>query len=186
MIQSLVKFIKNMSPSTGLTESYSESNIKIINGTFNTSHSTVTEQLKINGAATLGPKTIITKPIVINGQLETNGAVIENEIAVNGTAEINHSTFKSKSQFSGNMSAQESQFLETINLLMNEAVFTHCAINQIVIKTVALVRSKQKIYLKNNCIISGDITFESGHGEVWLDSSSQLQGKIHGGKIVIM
>jgi hypothetical protein len=45
--------------------------------------------------------------------------------------------------------------------------------------------TKQKLYLKGNTIISGDITFESGIGEIIIqNSSAKILGKVIGGTIV--
>lgn len=41
----------------------------------------------------------------------------------------------------------------------------------------------QVVQLSNNTVVTGDIVFESGHGQVIVDAGSQLQGKVIGGTV---
>lgn len=173
-----------MAPKLSIVDPLADSNCRIINGSFQVSQCTVDEKLKINGAATLGRNTIVKKPITINGQLEVIGALLEDDLLANGTTNISNSSLKRKAYFSGNLTARDSQFSDSITLLAYQASFIHCQVDHVIISGLSYVKTPQKIRLSNGCEITGDITFEGGNGEVWIEKSSQIHGKVIGGKIV--
>lgn len=184
MIESLKKFLQMITSTPTITNRLLDSNCRTINGSFQTSQSTIIdEKLKINGAALLGQNTIIKETIVINGQLKAAGTIFENNIMVNGTAEISNSALKQKAHFSGNLIAHNCQFSESIVLLSHKASFDHCQIKNITISMLPHAKTSQKIILLNNCEVTGNIAFETGNGEVWAEKSSQLYGEVIGGKI---
>lgn len=183
MIESLKKFLHMITSTFTTTDPLLDSNCRTINGSFQTSQSTIDEKLKINGAALLGQNTIVKETIVINGQLNAEGTIFENNIMVNGTAEISDSALKQKAHFSGNLIAHDCQFLDCILLLSHKASFDHCQIKNIAINKLPHAKTSQKIILLNSCEVTGNITFETGNGEVWVEKSSQIYGEVIGGKI---
>lgn len=175
-----------MAPKSNLIDSSIDHSYRIINGSFQISQCTINEKLKINGAATIGQNTIIKKTIIVNGQLEITGAALEGNLLANGTTSINSSILRRKSHFSGNLTVRDCQFSDSIILLAQNASFVNCQINHMIIQALPYIKISQKILLSNGCKVSGDITFESKNGEVWIEKSSQIDGEINGGKIIFI
>lgn len=183
MIESVKNFLKKIAPKSAVDLSI-DSGCRIINGSFQVSQCTVNEKLKINGAATLGQHTIVKKLITVNGQFEATGTTFEDDLFVNGTTDIKSSTLKRKAHFSGNLTARDCHFTNSIILLAHDASFINCQIDDIIIHGLPYVKAPQKIRLFKGCEVSGDITFESKNGEVWVEKSSQIHGNVNGGKII--
>ena len=186
MIESLKNFLQKMAPKSAFVDSSIDPSCRIINGTFQVSQCTVDEKLKINGAATLGQNTIVKKPITVNGQFEATGTTFEDDLFANGTTDINNSTLKRKAHFSGNLTARDCHFTNFIILLAHDASFVNCQIDHVTIHGLPYIKAPQKIRLSNGCEVSGDITFEAENGEVWIEKSSQIHGKVNGGKIIFI
>ncbi len=183
MIESLKNFLKMIVPTSITADSAADPNCRTINGSFQAEQCTIDEKLKINGAAILGQNTIIKKTITINGQLKATGVFFEDNLFANGTTDISNSSLKLNAYFSGNLIAQDCQFSNSIILLSLDSSFSHCQINHVIIQRLPHVKTPQKIRLSNGCEITGDVTFEAGNGEIWIEKSTQIHGKVIGGKI---
>lgn len=187
MMELLKNVIKKVVPKVAFHEvSLSDAGCRIINGSFEVSQCAVSEPLKINGSARLGNNTIVKTSMIVNGQLEAVGARIEDELWVSGAADISSSALIRKSHFSGNLTARDCQFSDSLTLRLHHASFVNCQINSAIFNDLPYVKTAQKLRLSGGCVVNGDITFESGNGEVWIDKSSTIHGHVRGGKIIVI
>ena len=182
MIELIKKVLSTLVIVPAVSPSAADENFRVINGFYEVSNTTITENLKINGEAILRKNTKAKKTLVINGKLDASDTIFDSELFSHGTAKISDSRFKNKTHFSGNTTAVDSQFFTTLTLLSQKSVFSNCKFDTITIKKIPYVKQTQSLYLKKGSIVFGDIIFESNNGKVYLDSSSTIKGKIDGGE----
>ncbi len=156
-----------------------------INGSYKISNNIVSSKLKVNGEATLKDNTIVKDIIIVNGQLKAFNTIFESDVFANGVATLEYCSLKGNASFSGNISTNNCLFLNGLTLLAQKAHFSKCSINSIFVKKITYAKVVQTVILANGSTVSGDITFESGIGEVYIDSSSEIKGALNGGKKII-
>jgi hypothetical protein len=157
---------------------------EIINGSYRIKHAVIDKSITVNGQAILGEEVLVKEKMVINGSLISKHVNFESDLEANGTASLVDSKNKGNAFFSGNLSAKNSIFTNSINLLANKSEFDHCQIDSLMVQAIPIKNSKQKILLTNGTTIAGDILFQSGIGKVYVDATSIVKGHIVGGVLV--
>lgn len=168
-----------------------------VNGALNFDDLKIEKMLNVNGYA--GGKSLSCDNFIINGALEAdevhaktgtvNGSLqgnsihIENDLTVHGSLEGSKIKVFGKTEIYGAISASNSTF-DDIEISSSEAEFKGTTTNNITFKKPRKVERIQKITLKNQSIVKGDIVFESGKGEVYMSGDSKVLGTIKGGTIV--
>lgn len=184
MIKRLKQAITTLIAIPALAEASTDQDCTIINGSYKVSNMVITEKIKVNGEAILGQGTLVKEVMVINGSLKAQGVTFEAEMFANGKADISQVKLQGNAHFSGKVTASDCQSFEKFILFAQKTDFSNCHFQDLLIKKNPYFNTKQIIRLKNNSVVNGDITFESGNGEVYLDNSSQVKGEVHGGKKV--
>lgn len=120
--------------------------------------------------------------------LEVKGSLVSKDaqlgtIVVYGEANLRDTTVKGTTFIIGSMQSQGSVFQQTITLCTPKAVFTKTRIDSLTFQKDAGFKGKQVLELKQGTTVSGSIHFESGKGEVIVDSTSRINGTVTGGKI---
>jgi hypothetical protein len=137
--------------------------------------------LQINGYVTLNGTTIINL-LQVNGSLTATQAQI-GEMNVQGQASLNNCTVKNKSMVAGSLVALLSTFNAEVTLASDNSVFDTCSIASIRVRKNNN-NLPQIIELKGKTQIIGQITFESGKGQVIASPESQLSpASVIGGTI---
>lgn len=157
---------------------------EIINGTYEINNAQINKSLEVNGQAILGKEVLVKKTIVINGSLIAKHVTFEADLIANGTATLVDSKVKENAVFSGNISAKNSIFTNSINLLASKSEFDHCQIDNLTVQALPYKNIVHKIRLTNGTIITGDILFQSGIGNVYVDATSIIKGHIVGGILI--
>lgn len=155
--------------------------LRIINGSYKISNTVISEKLKINGQAVLGENTVVTQPLIVNGQLIASGVTFEAELFANGASTFTDSTLKDAAHLSGNVTASSSEMLKALVIYSQQAFFQNCKTKDITVRKLPYGKSSQLLDLKSNSTVNGDITFEGGNGKVHSDTTSNVEGVIHGG-----
>lgn len=156
---------------------------EVINGSYKISNTVISNKIKINGQAILGEDVSVKEKIVINGSLISTKADFNSDLVVNGSASLVDTKVKGHSFFSGNLVAKNSVFSNTINLLVSKSEFEHCQVNTLTIQALP-VNIVQRIKLSNATTVTGNILFQSGMGEIYVDATSVIQGNIEGGTLI--
>lgn len=160
-----------------------------ING-FMQGNNLVCGTLKVNGSAEI--KNIKANQAVIYGSFAGQGIHIEKDLTVHGNLSAKDVTVSGDTHVEGALKIEEGRMnhIQATGVL---STFSNSQIKSIVIKEVGhgfwgffgLAGNKtQIIELKGPSIVSGDITFESGNGEVHLFNNAEVKGKISGGKVI--
>ncbi|MBP6740716.1 MAG: hypothetical protein KA146_12040, partial [Leptospiraceae bacterium] len=154
--------------------------------------------ITIHGPATMNG-TKILELVEVNGTLNANKANI-NKLTLNGNFEgldihlkegmINGTVSLRKSKVSGIitvyglLTASECEFSNAIMIDSTEVHFSKSTLQDINVLNSATNPTVQKIYLKENTILKGKISFKSGKGEVIISGKSTITAsQVIGGKI---
>ncbi|GEM_PF-3680739 len=184
MIRLLKKVLNKLIPTPVMADSNSTEPCEIINGSYQVSQCVIEGKVKINGEAVLGQNTLVKNNIIINGKLEASGVTFEADLFAHGVSVLSHCSMKGNAHFSGNVAASECHFHQDLLMLAHQATFSNCQINSIMVQRLPYVKTAQIISLTKDCVVTGNITFESGSGEVHLDNSAQIKGIVNGGKFI--
>lgn len=107
------------------------------------------------------------------GTLEVYGSANLRDTVIDGTALI-----------VGSIQATNTKFLQLLTINTPKATFTKSQIHSLVFKQEPSFKAKQVLELKQGSIIEGSLHFEGGKGEVIVDSTSRIAGKVTGGKVI--
>jgi len=162
------------------SNSSSSSAAMVVNGSFQVSHRAILDKLKINGEARLGEGTLVQEPMTINGRLYAMGTTFQSKLVANGPSTLSHCKLEDTVHASGVVTARSSQFFKNLTLRTHKSTFSNCQLNTMTVQEIPY-GTKQVIHLMKGSIMTGDVTFESGHGEVVVDKTSEVQGTVHGG-----
>jgi hypothetical protein len=153
-------------------------NENVINGSVNL-NKVKFESLTINGNLNF-KDLVIEKNISINGSANGNNLKCK-EININGSLNGKYIDISGKTNISGGLSVSDGNFGD-IEIASDEINLTNSKAKNIFVKET---RSKtQLLKLKKKTIISGDVIFESGIGEIILTDGSEIHGNIKGAVVV--
>lgn len=141
---------------------------------------TVTD-LSGNGMVTVDGTTVL-KETMVNGLLKANNATF-GRLQIHGSATLTKCIINDVADFKGSVNAASSQFKNQLDIYSNLSRFidTQIASNIHVHHTD---NPKQVLHLEKNSVVSGDIIFDDGHGEVVLHGNAHVLGKVVGGKVI--
>ncbi len=142
----------------------------------------VFKSLQINGYVTLNGTTVL-ELLQVNGSATATKAKL-GEVQVNGQALFSHCTVKDKCTVRGSISAFSSTFENPILLTTDHSVFDSCSV-----MSVNVLKGKdnitQTIDLKGKTKVMGQISFESGSGQVNAGPDCQItDASVIGGKLM--
>ncbi len=152
-------------------------------------------QLKVKGKTEISGPTSGEegefKDLLIHGTFWGNKIKIEN-LQVDGDVTIEHFNINGDVNINGPLKAKNGTFSNITNVYAPVALY-NVVVNNIYIKKDSNQNHKEsdqnnnaqnEVKLAGETIVSGNITFESGDGVVFIrDKTSQLKGKVIGGKI---
>lgn len=185
MIEMIQDYLSSMMNKYKFTQQSTPHEInEVINGLYKINNAEINKSIKVNGQAILGEEVLVKEKIIINGSLIAKHVNFESDLVANGTATLVDSKVKGNAVFSGNVSAKNSIFTNSINLLASKSEFNHCQIDNLTVQALSYKNSVQKIWLADGTTISGDILFQSGIGKVYIDATSTIKGRIIGGIII--
>lgn len=156
---------------------------EVINGSYDVKKVLITNSLCINGQAKLVDGVVAEKNITVNGKLLSQKATFQSDLTVNGDVSLQDTIIRGDAQFRGRINAKDS-VLNSVEILSDQSFFNNCQLKNLIIKELPKNNRLQRITLTHNTQITGDIIFNSGHGEVLCDARSKVQGKIIGGKLI--
>jgi hypothetical protein len=155
----------------------------------------VVDDLNVDGSTSLNGTTV-TNTVTANGSLRANHSIL-NKVTANGSAQIRNSEikghlccsgsadiYKSKvntATISGSLFAVTTIFAEQLSLATDKTILQSSQTKDVIIQ---VVNNHEELYLQNNTIVEGNITFLSGKGLVFKSDNSKIIGKVRGGKIV--
>lgn len=136
------------------------------------------DQLDVAGKATLNGTTVVGNTHIAGVLAATN--VNLNSLNVAGKATLIMSKVNDATKINGLLVSCSTKFNRKITISSDKTHFDHSETNEIEINPG---NDAQVVYLGNNTVVKGNISFSSGHGLVVIDSSSKINGRVIGGYI---
>ncbi len=124
----------------------------------------------------------------ILGDFSAKGSVCAQEstiktVEVIGQLELKNCAIRGTTSIVGCLNADKTLFDDELIAESQKITFRSCSIHSIRIKKVEGYTGIQIVDLKNGTQVFGPIIVESGAGEIWLSSDSEIAGQIEGAKI---
>lgn len=138
------------------------------------------DSLNYNGTVNLDGTSIYHNTIV-NGSFEAHDARL-NKLLVNGAVTVADTIVSGPVQVNGFLTCKDSTFMEQVCIASRKAVFDSSTVHDILIKPSS-GNSESVVYLQDTQVL-GSIVFQGGHGKVYVDKDSSIQGSVEGGEIV--
>ncbi|CAM2925011.1 hypothetical protein [Legionella worsleiensis] len=159
---------------------------QVINGSYKAQDTEIGIELCINGQALLGNKVRVEKKMLVNGQLTAHHSAFLSDVTVNGASSLNHTQIHGEAKFRGSLEAASTTFSNTTEILSACAELENSTAQGIIFKKIPIKNTVQRLSLKKNTEVHGDILFEGGHGEVLCDPTAKIHGQIIGGMRIDM
>lgn len=118
--------------------------------------------------------------ITVAGPLQLDHCKVKS-LNIAGPFRAKHLTVENTSSFIGPFEVLDSHF-QDLSVTADKAAFANTQVKNIVMKKNNDPK-EQIISLSGTTVVSGDITFEAGKGQVMLDKTAKLQGKVKGGTL---
>lgn len=140
------------------------------------------ESINVNGSANLDETKVLGRTVV-NGSLSANESSM-NTLQVNGQAQLKDCSISGEAIINGALSADNTTFDGEISAASQRITLEGCSVASIRMRETASYSRPQVVELRRGTKVSGSITVESGNGEVWLFSDSQVAGEVVGAKVI--
>jgi hypothetical protein len=151
----------------------------IVNGSLDFADIKVIEILTVIGSAK--GKGLESKRLVVSGSCIGENIIVTGDAIVEGGLEVINSKMQAHTTIVGELKARRSKFHD-LEVDSNEIILSDSTTHNITINESSEYDT-QKIILKGKTIISGDIIFKSGRGQVVKDKDAVIKGKIEGGML---
>ncbi len=174
-LQTSMSYGDNISGSAKLSN-HSFENLTV-SGSANLKDLKIDKDLVVSGSVTAVNMT--ADNISVSGSASLEKIKVKNNLEVSGSISGSNVTVTGKTKVSGGMTISEGDFSD-IEISAKRLKLVNSKAHNILLLDSD---SKQKLKLKNS-IVSGDVIFESGEGEIYLDNNSKILGKVEGGNII--
>lgn len=138
--------------------------------------------IQTNGAVIL-EGTKILGLAEINGSLQAEEAAM-NSLQINGQVDLKNCFVPNGSNINGMLNADNTKFLKELSVSSQKITLRTCAVDSLIIREVAGFKGVQILDLRDGTTITGPIVVESGNGEVWLSTNSEVSGEVTGAKVI--
>jgi hypothetical protein len=171
--------LEDVSGSGSMDIENSAFNTLIVSGSLDFTNIKIKEILTVTGSAS--GKGLECKRLIVSGSLTGENIIVTGDAVLSGGFEVTNAKMQGHTNISGGLEAKHSEFHE-IEMDSNEITLIDTMVHNIIIKASSKYDT-QKIILKGKTIISGDIIFESGKGQIVADKQVVIKGKIEGAKL---
>jgi len=126
-----------------------------------------------NGSVVL-EETKVLGLLQVNGSLKADESLI-NSLQVNGQADLNNCVIANTTIINGSLNANNTKFQQELSVASQKIVLRMCSLDSLTIREVSGYTGTQVIDLRSGTNVTGAITVESGKGEIWISSNSEIQ-----------
>jgi phage baseplate assembly protein gpV len=128
-------------------------------------------------------KKIKVNNVRVTGEFYANDAAIAQNLTVDGAIEGRNINVAGKTTLVGELDVRDSNF-QVIDIISEECTLDSTTTKNITFKKPSTIFKTEKLVLKGNSTVAGDVVFESGKGEIYLYGDSTITGQVKGGTIV--
>lgn len=178
-----IYYLALFSVMTILSKGYSMDNAKLFVNTYGYQKygKETVDAIQVNGSVVL-EETKILGIVSVNGSLIADESAI-GSLYVNGQVELSNCLINNTSTINGTLNAVNTKFQKEISVASQKISFGTCSIGSLIVRKVNGYDGVQVIDLRSGTKVSGPIIVESGNGEIWLSSNSEISEQISGAKV---
>jgi cytoskeletal protein CcmA (bactofilin family) len=137
------------------------------------------KKLEVNGSLTA--KYLIIGDMIVSGAASLREALIKGSLSINGSLKCEQIKVHDKTSISGDLKVSSGDF-QDIEIKSDLAEIKRSKANNIYFSNQKDI--EQILELKSGTIVSGNVTFKSGKGKVYLYDGSKVEGKVEGGEVI--
>lgn len=142
----------------------------------------VIEELDFKGSIDL-EGVEVKKTTKVQGAAKIEGGRFS-DVMVSGLLDVEDAKIQGNAEVVGELDAESTEFQQQLTFTGEELELKSSTANDIIIKVNGSKKHIQRLHIKEGSKVSGNITFESGNGEVVIDEESSFSGNLEGGKVV--
>lgn len=98
--------------------------------------------------------------------------------------DLKNCVVNNRATITGSLMADKAKFKKELSVASQRITLRACSVDSLMIREVKGYEGLQLIDLCCGTKINGPIVVESGHGEIWLSSASEISGQVSGAQIV--
>jgi len=138
--------------------------------------------IQVNGSVVLNEAEILGL-VQVNGSLKADASKIHT-LQVNGQANLNSCVIHDTAIVNGSLSAKNTQFQQELSVSSEKIILKMCSVNSLVVRKTSGTTRTEIVDLRDGTRVKGTVTVESGNGEVWISSNSELlPSQVYGAKV---
>lgn len=144
-------------------------------------HETV-DTIQTNGSIILDGTNVLDA-VSVNGSLNAEKSSI-GSLVVNGQATLKNCLVNNTTIINGSLNADNTRFQKELSIASQRITLKACYVGSLVVREVNGDDRTQIIDLRSGTKIAGPIIVESGNGEVWISSNSEILDQVSGAKVL--
>lgn len=126
--------------------------------------------------------TTVTGPVQVKGILTAENSSL-GSLQVHGKARIKDCTINGPTTIYGYLDGEKTKFQNTIEAYSRKMRLRACSVDSIRIPQTNGSNKPPVIALLSGTTVAGSIIVESGNGEIWLSSDSEILGEVQGATV---
>ena len=139
------------------------------------------DAIQANGSVVL-EETKILGTVSVNGSLNAEESAI-GTLQVNGQADLKNCLINNTTIINGSLNAVNTNFQKELSVASQKIILGTCSVDSLIVREVNGYDGVQVIDLRSGTKITGPIIVESGNGEIWLSSNSEISDQVSGAKV---
>lgn len=121
--------------------------------------------------------------VLVNGSLNAEESAIGG-LQVNGQVDLKNCLISNTTTINGSLNADNTKFQKELSVASQRITLRTCSIDSLIVREVSGYDDVQVIDLRSGTKITGPIVVESGNGEIWLSSNSEISDQVSGAKVI--
>jgi hypothetical protein len=130
------------------------------------------DSIHVNGRVIL-EGTKILGLVQVNGSLQAKESAIHS-LQINGQSDLHNCVVTNTTTINGSLNADHTKFQNALSVASEKIVLERCTVDSLTVRKVQGYTGTQVVDLRDGTKIIGPITVESGNGEIWISSNSEI------------
>lgn len=127
--------------------------------------------------------TKISGLVQVNGNLKAEKSAI-NSLQVNGQTDLHDCVITNTTIVNGSLNADKTKFQNALSVASQKIVLRKCTVDTLTIREVSGYTGNQIVDLRSGTRVTGPIVVESGKGEIWISSNSEIsEAQVSGAQV---
>lgn len=140
------------------------------------------DAIQANGSVVL-EGTKVLGLVSVNGSLNAEESAIGN-LHINGQVDLKNCLIDNTTTINGGLNADNTKFEKELSVASQKITLRTCSVDSLILREVTGYEGTQVIDLRSGTKVTGPIVVESGNGEIWLSSNSEITEQVSGAKVI--